>query len=108
MDTTRPHRMPPSALKEIGELIAWKCDACGAIINETRPTSPCPIDWRGTDPNLLKFQVERRLSYSRAVYWICNCGTKAKFPVIGLQQLLEDYEKHLRMIHQIVPEEEPL
>lgn len=50
-DGGRPHRFPkPPAGEEMpgDELIAWRCAACGAIVNEYRPekVEPCPIDWR--------------------------------------------------------------
>jgi hypothetical protein len=32
------------------DVFAWKCGACGEWINESRPRTQCPIDWRNATP----------------------------------------------------------
>lgn len=42
-----PHQYPLPAPD--GEIIAWKCQACGLVVSEFRPEGEqpeCTVDWR--------------------------------------------------------------
>ena len=45
-DDSRPHKFPTPVPD--GEVIAWKCAACGEWIREYEYSKrgPCPVDWR--------------------------------------------------------------
>lgn len=47
-DGYRPHRFPRDADGTFpdGEVIAWKCQACGVWVNEVDTPEDCAIDWR--------------------------------------------------------------
>jgi hypothetical protein len=45
-DGRHPHRMSQGAAACDAGLIAWECQACGEVVSEYKPRTPCPVDWR--------------------------------------------------------------
>lgn len=57
-DGRRPHKFPQGAPSDA---LAWRCGACGQIVNEMQPDTPCSINWRGVPPLLAEAadEIER-------------------------------------------------
>jgi len=57
---------------------------------------------------LNEFIVKRNFSYSKALRWVCkNCGREGNSVHFELGTLIDSYEKHVRIIHRLEPEESP-